>query len=62
MLEHLIIGLIFLVALIYLLVQVRNAFQPKNTGCAKGCGACSSIDFNKIEAEIARKKIATTPK
>ncbi len=62
MLEHLIIGLIFLTALIYLLVQVRKAFQPKSTGCAKGCGACSSIDFTKIEAEIARKKLTTTPK
>lgn len=57
MVETVIILLLFLAALVYLLNTVRKSFSAKSSGCAKGCGgACGSIDFKKIEAEIARKK------
>jgi len=55
MLETIIIVLLFLVAVVYLLNTVRKSFSTKSSGCAKGCGgACGSIDFKKIEAEITR--------
>lgn len=57
MVETIIILTLFLAALGYLLNTVRQSFRTKSGGCAKGCGgACSSIDFKKIEAEINRKK------
>ena len=60
MVETIIIIMVFLAAVGYLLNVVRNSFNTKNGGCAKGCGgACGSIDFKKIEAEINRKKAAT---
>lgn len=41
MLENLIIGGIFLLAIGYLLNIVRKNFSTKNdAGCAKGCGSC----------------------
>ena len=55
--ENLIICTIFALALVYLGNMVRKQFQSKNTaGCAKGCGGCGAIDFNKIEAQIAAKQ------
>ena len=49
--------MLFLAAVGYLLNTVRQSFRAKSVGCAKGCGgACSNIDFKKIEAEIKRKK------
>ena len=57
MVETIIIAVLFLAALGYLLNTVRQSFRTKIGGCAKGCGgACSSIDFKKIEAEMNRKK------
>jgi hypothetical protein len=57
MVETIIIAVLFLAAVGYLLNVVRKSFSTKSNGCAKGCGgACGSIDFKKIEAEINRKK------
>lgn len=57
MAETIIIVVLFLAAVVYLLNTVRKSFSTKSSGCAKGCGsACGSIDFKKIEADIARKK------
>jgi hypothetical protein len=51
--ENIIIGLIFLSAIAYLGNIVYQNFNPKNkAGCAKGCGSCGAIDFDKIVAEI----------
>ncbi len=51
--------MLFVAAVGYLLNVVRKSFSTKSSGCAKGCGgACGSIDFKKIEAEINRKKAA----
>lgn len=50
MIQHIIIGLIFLTAVIYL---ARIAYkQFSGSGCASGCGACNTIDFKKIEKVI----------
>ncbi|MDJ1504150.1 FeoB-associated Cys-rich membrane protein [Xanthocytophaga agilis] len=57
MAENIIIGIIFFSALVYLFTVVRKQFSTKSTGCAKGCGgACSTIDFKKIEAEMQKNK------
>ncbi len=51
--ENLFIGLIFLVAIIYLGNLVFQNFNPKNkAGCAKGCGSCGAIDFDKIASKM----------
>ena len=55
--ENLIIFTLFALALVYLGNIVRKQFQSKNTaGCAKGCGGCGAVDFNKIEAQIVAKE------
>ena len=55
--ENLIIVLIFVSALIYLGNLVYKNFNPKNkVGCAKGCGSCGAIDFDKIALEMESKK------
>ncbi len=55
--ENLIIVLIFFSALIYLGNLVYKNFNPKNkAGCAKGCGSCGAIDFDKIALEMESKK------
>ena len=46
MIENLIIGILFLVALGYLGNKLRKEFSAKNSGCAKGCGC----DENKIKS------------
>lgn len=59
MIETIVIGLLFIAAIGYLLWQVKKQFSRQEAGCAKGCGgACSSIDFQKMEAEISRKEKA----
>jgi hypothetical protein len=50
MAEQIIIGIIFFLAVGYLLNIVRKNFSPKKTGCAKGCGTCSTVDLKKAEA------------
>lgn len=51
--ENVVIGLIFLAAIIYLGNLVFRNFNPKNkAGCAKGCGSCGAIDFDKISAKM----------
>ena len=51
--ENIIIGLIFILALIYLGNIVYKNFNPKNNaGCAKGCGSCGAIDFDKIASTM----------
>lgn len=51
--ENTVIGLMFLSALIYLGNIVYKNFNPKNkAGCAKGCGSCGAIDFDKIATQM----------
>jgi hypothetical protein len=57
MVENLIIFALFAAALVYLGNLVRKQFLTKNNaGCAKGCGSCGAVDFQKIEAQIAAKE------
>jgi hypothetical protein len=51
--ENILIGFIFLLAIGYLGSLVFQNFNPKNkAGCAKGCGSCGAIDFDKISAKM----------
>ena len=42
--EYLIIGIIFLIALIYLYNRVIAPFAKKRGGCSTGCGCGPSIE------------------
>ncbi len=55
--ENIIIVLIFLLAIVYLGNIVYKNFNPKNkAGCAKGCGSCGAIDFDKIASQMESQK------
>jgi hypothetical protein len=43
--ENIIIGILFLTALIYLFRIVYRQFTVKNTGCAKNCGGACGAKF-----------------
>lgn len=54
--EHFIITVLFIFALIYLGKKIKDGFVPKEKGsCPKGCG-CSNIDIAKIEKEIDKNR------
>jgi len=56
MLQQIIVGVIFLGALVYIGRMVYRSFQAKS-GCATACGKCSAIDFQKIETQIKKGKL-----
>lgn len=58
--EHIIIGIVFLLAVGYLLNIVRKNFSPKTTGCVKGCGSCSATDLKKAEATKPETQLVKT--
>jgi hypothetical protein len=50
--EQIIIGIIFILALGYLFQIVRKNFSTKSvSGCAKGCGTCSTSEVKTPEAK-----------
>ncbi|MGV3589440.1 MAG: FeoB-associated Cys-rich membrane protein [Adhaeribacter sp.] len=51
MIQQIIILLLFIAAAVYVGRLVYKSFTAKS-GCAKGCGACATIDFNKIDKQI----------
>ena len=53
--QEIIVALIFLAALAYLGRMVYRNFTS-DTGCPKGCGSCSTIDFKKIEQQIRERE------
>jgi hypothetical protein len=53
--QQVLIGLIFLAAIIYVGTLVYRSFQSKS-GCPSGCGKCGAIDFAKIEQQIKQKE------
>lgn len=62
MLENIFIILIFTAALIYLGRNTFMAFFSKNNaGCAKGCGSCGAVDFEKISSDIEKNKVLNKP-
>jgi hypothetical protein len=50
--QQLIILLVFILAAFYMARLVYRSFSSKSGGCAKGCGACSTIDFDKIKKQL----------
>jgi hypothetical protein len=49
MMQEIIIGLIFIAALIYVGNLVYKSFQAKHA-CSSGCGKCGAVEIAKIEA------------
>jgi hypothetical protein len=59
MIEHIIIFIVFIVAVVYIGRLFYRAFSSSNTaGCAKGCGSCGAIDFNKIAQDLDKRQEA----
>jgi hypothetical protein len=54
MIQNIIIFLIFLAAVTYVARLLLRTFFSNSSGCAKGCGSCSTIDLKKIEADMKR--------
>jgi len=54
MIQQIVIGLIFLVALGYIGNLIYKSFQAKNA-CSTGCGKCGAVDLAKIEKSIQSK-------
>jgi bacterioferritin-associated ferredoxin len=54
-LQQVLVGLIFLGAIVYIGSIVYKTLQAK-TGCASGCGKCGAIDFAKIEQQLKEKE------
>lgn len=56
--EQIIIAIIFILALGYLFQVVRKNFRIKPaSGCAKGCGTCSTPDLKTVEAGKPVRKV-----
>ena len=55
--QEIMVTLIFIVAIVYLGRLVYRNFTA-DSGCPKGCGSCSTIDFRKIEQEIRERENA----
>lgn len=55
MIQHIIIGLIFVAALAYLGRLVYRSFQSGSSSCATGCGKCGAVDFTKLEQQLKEK-------
>ena len=55
MLQEVVVLLVFITALVYLGRMVYRNFTT-DSGCPKGCGSCSTIDFKKIERDIRQQE------
>ena len=53
MIQSILVGLIFIVAVIYVGRLIYLSFQSKNA-CSTGCGKCGAIDFKKLEEQITK--------
>ena len=61
MIESIIIFVIFSFAVFYLGKNTFKAFFAKNdAGCAKGCGSCGAVDFEKIIENHQIKVVANS--
>jgi hypothetical protein len=55
--ESAVIFLVFLGSVYYLSQNTFKAFFAKSDkGCAKGCGSCGAVDFEKIAKQIEMQK------
>ncbi|WP_276498436.1 FeoB-associated Cys-rich membrane protein [Pontibacter litorisediminis] len=55
MIQQVLILLVFVAAVAYMLRMLYQAFSAKS-GCAKSCGACSTIDFKKIQQDLEKQQ------
>lgn len=55
MIQEIIIGILFIAAIVHIGRLVYKNFQARS-GCATGCGKCGAIDFDKIEAQIQKQE------
>ena len=54
--QELIVGIVFLVAVAYLGKQFWGSFTTKDqSGCAKGCDGCGTINVDEIERQIEKQ-------
>lgn len=57
MLETLLILALFAGAIFYLgRLAWQQFFSRKGAGCAKGCGSCGAVDFEKIARQAAQQE------
>lgn len=54
MVQEILLGIIFLAALVYLGNIIYRSFNPKNGVCDKGCSGCNAVDFKKLEQQIKK--------
>lgn len=61
MVQEIIIFILFALAAVYVVRLLIAHFRaPAGGGCAKGCGACSTIDFAKISKDLDTKAKAVS--
>jgi hypothetical protein len=56
--QNIIVAILFIAALGYLLRIGIRAFRSSGPACVKGCGACSTIDFEAIEKKLKERESA----
>jgi hypothetical protein len=54
--QEVLVSVMFLGALAYLVSIGVRAFRSSGPACAKGCGACSTIDLAAIERKIREQE------
>jgi len=62
LLQNILIALLFLAATFYVGRIFWRAFFTKNqAGCAKGCGACSTLDVDQLQRtiEVRTRQVST---
>ena len=55
MIQEILIGVIFIAAVIYVGGMVFRAFRGSAAGCSSGCGKCGAVDFAKLEKQLKEK-------
>ena len=55
MIEGIVIGILFIGAVVYLLNLLKHNFKAKEDGCAKGCGTCATTELKN------NKKATSSP-
>ncbi len=53
MVEGIVIGILFIGAVVYLLNLLKHNFKAKEDGCAKGCGTCSTSQLKNTNKASA---------
>ena len=61
--QNLLIALLFLAASFYVVRIFWRAFFTKSAaGCAKGCGACGTLDVDRLQRTIEARAAAGSAK